>query len=283
MKNNVQEVLRRASSFLVEQNREPKIAEILLQHHLNMTKTEFIMSHREEVPESVKQAFLQDVEEHVKTGIPVQHLIGKEEFYSREFFVNKDVLIPRPETEELVLTVLERVKSKARPLKLIDIGTGSGIIAITCKLEDPTLTVTAADISSAALSVAKKNAEKLEAEISFVQSDFLTEWLGSGETFDLIISNPPYIPWQDEATLSDTVKNFDPHLALFADDNGLYAYQQIIKQAKKVLSTCGLLAFEIGYQQGEQVKMLIKQTFPESTVEICKDINGKDRIVLAQR
>lgn len=283
MKNNVQEVLRRASSFLVEQNREPKIAEILLQHHLDMTKTEFIMSHREEVPESVKQAFLQDVEEHVKTGIPVQHLIGKEEFYSREFFVNKDVLIPRPETEELVLTVLERVKSKARPLKLIDIGTGSGIIAITCKLEDPTLTVTAADISSAALSVAKKNAEKLEAEISFVQSDFLTEWLGSGETFDVIISNPPYIPWQDEATLSDTVKNFDPHLALFADDNGLYAYQQIIKQAKKVLSTCGLLAFEIGYQQGEQVKMLIKQTFPESTVEIRKDINGRDRIVLAQR
>ncbi|MCZ0703653.1 release factor glutamine methyltransferase [Natronobacillus azotifigens] len=283
MKNNVQEVLRRASSFLVEQNREPKIAEILLQHHLDMTKTEFIMSHREEVPESVKQAFLQDVEEHVKTGIPVQHLIGKEEFYSREFFVNKDVLIPRPETEELVLTVLERVKSKARPLKLIDIGTGSGIIAITCKLEDPTLTVTAADISSAALSVAKKNAENLEAEISFVQSDFLTEWLGSGETFDLIISNPPYIPWQDEATLSDTVKNFDPHLALFADDNGLYAYQQIIKQAKKVLSTCGLLAFEIGYQQGEQVKMLIKQTFPESTVEIRKDINGRDRIVLAQR
>lgn len=282
MTNNVQEVLRRASLFLQEHNREVKIAEILLLHHLKVSKAELLMALRDEVAQETLVAFQKDLECHVKTGVPVQHLTGKEQFYGRDFLVNENVLIPRPETEELILAVLNRLKTTNRSLKVIDVGTGSGVIAITLKLEHPALSVQACDLSSDALKVAKKNAEVLNTPIEFIESDFLSHWIDHNEKVDCIVSNPPYIPWDDRAELEDTVKNFDPQLALFAAENGLFAYQQIIKQAESVLSTCGLLAFEIGYQQGEQVKRLIKRSFPNSNVTVCKDINGKDRIVIAE-
>ncbi|WP_090852054.1 peptide chain release factor N(5)-glutamine methyltransferase [Paraliobacillus sp. PM-2] len=278
---NLQEVLRRASLFLEQNNREPRIAELLLMHHLQLDKTQLLMQLRQSIAEPVYQAYQRDMVKHVETGVPIQHLIGYESFYGRKFNVNKDVLIPRPETEELVLGTLEKVKQLKRPLRVVDVGTGSGIIAITLKLEDPTLDVHALDISEAALTVAQANAKQHHANVSFAQSDFLQSWINQGNKADVIISNPPYIPWKDSDTLSDTVKNFDPSLALFADDNGLYAYQQLIEQAEQVLSTCGLLAFEIGYQQGEEVKARIQAKFPNSDVEIRKDINGKDRMVFA--
>lgn len=282
MTNNVQEVLRRASLFLQEHNREVKIAEILLLHHLKISKAELLMALRDDVAQETLVAFQNDLERHVETGVPVQHLTGREQFYGRDFLVNENVLIPRPETEELVLAVLNRLKTMNRSLKVIDIGTGSGVIAITLKLEHPTLSVQACDLSSDALKVAKKNASLLNAPIEFIESDFLAHWIDQNEKVDCIISNPPYIPWDDRPELEDTVKNFDPQLALFADENGLFAYQQIIKQAESVLSTCGLLAFEIGYQQGEQVRQLIKLSFPNSKVTVCQDINGKDRMVIAE-
>lgn len=282
MKNSVQEVLRRASLFLLEHNREAKIAEILLLHHLHFTKTELLMSLRQEVPAKIEAAFQKDLLKHVTTGVPVQHLTGNEQFYGRNFIVDEHVLVPRPETEELVVAVLNHTKSMKRPLKVLDVGTGSGVIALTLKLEDPSLSLVAADISTQALTVAQRNAGQLAVELDFVQSDFLRHWLDGEQSFDVIVANPPYIPWDEKEELDDTVKNFDPSLALFADADGLYAYQQIIKQAEKVLSTCGLLAFEIGYQQGEQVRQLVKQSFPNSTVEVLKDINRKDRIVIAK-
>lgn len=278
---NLQEVLRRASLFLEQNHREPKVAEILLMHHLQLDKVQLLMRLREEIPEQVKEAFQGDLIKHVETGIPVQHLTGYEHFYGRKFTVNKNVLIPRPETEELVLGTLEKIKQLNRPLRVVDIGTGSGIIAITLKLEYPSLDVHALDISEQALATAQANATYHQADVSFMQSDFLQAWIAQNQQADVIISNPPYIPWEDSHSLSDTVRNFDPSLALFANDHGLYAYQQIIDQAEKVLSTCGLLAFEIGYQQGEAVEKLIKAKFPNSTVEIRKDMNGKDRMVYA--
>lgn len=279
---NVQEVLRWASLFLEEHNREPRVAEILLLHHLDYTKSQLLMSLREPIAKQLYQAYQQDIHIHTETGIPVQQIIGSEYFYGRKFQITKDVLIPRPETEELVLGVLERTNKMKRPIKLADIGTGSGVIAITLKLEDPTLQVEACDISMAAQKVATNNAKRLDAEVTFHQSDFLQKWLDNREMVDVIVSNPPYIAWEEKETLADTVRNFDPELALFAKDNGLFAYQQIISQAKSVLSTCGLLAFEIGYQQAEQVKTLILHTFPGSEVEVCKDINGRDRMIFAK-
>ncbi|WP_112182210.1 MULTISPECIES: peptide chain release factor N(5)-glutamine methyltransferase [Paraliobacillus] len=276
---NLQEVLRWASLFLEEHNREPRVAEILLLHHLNYTKSQLLMNLREPISTKQYHAYQQDIHKHTDTGIPVQHIIGSEYFYGRNFHVTKDVLIPRPETEELVLGVLERTKQMKRPIKVADIGTGSGIIAITLKLEDPTLQVEACDISVAAQEIAANNAMRLDAEVTFHQSDFLQKWIDNGETVDVIVSNPPYIAWEEKETLADTVRNFDPELALFAKANGLFAYQQIINQAKIVLSTCGLLAFEIGYQQAAQIKKLILHAFPDSEVEICQDINGRDRMI----
>ncbi|GGM32758.1 release factor glutamine methyltransferase [Paraliobacillus quinghaiensis] len=278
----LQEVLHRASLFLEEHNREPRVAELLLLHHLQFTKTQLLMAMKEKIPSKVNEAYQQDIHKHVDTGIPIQHLTGYEDFYGRTFHVSQDVLIPRPETEELVVGVLDRIKNIPRPLKVVDIGTGSGIIAITLKLEDPSLTVEASDISTEALQIARKNAATLNAEVTFKQSDFLQKWLEESESVDVIISNPPYIAWEEKETLADTVKNFDPSLALFAESDGLAAYQQIIVQAKKMLSPCGLLAFEIGYQQAEQVKQLILTQFPNSKVEICQDINGRDRMVFAK-
>lgn len=282
MTETVQEVLNRASLFLQKHNREPKIAEILLLHHTNFSKTDLLLNLRAPIDRTTIAKFEADLRTHAESGKPVQHLTGREQFYGRDFIVNEHVLIPRPETEELVQLILRKTKALPRPFKIIDIGTGSGVIPITLKKEDPTLTIEASDISTRALDVASKNASKHQAEIRFHHSDFLQKWLGSGQQFDLIVSNPPYIPHQDRQALSDTVKNFDPELALFAACNGLAAYQEIISQAKSVLRPGGYLAFEIGHQQAEAVSDLIKVSFPKSTIEVVKDINKKDRIIFAK-
>ncbi|MCT2538295.1 peptide chain release factor N(5)-glutamine methyltransferase [Aquibacillus koreensis] len=275
----IHEALRWASLFLADNNREERVAEILLLHHLGLTKPQMLMALRDPIAEDAQERFIQDVEAHASTGIPVQHLTGVEMFYGRTFAVDNHVLIPRPETEELIVGVLAYIDRFPEPVSVVDLGTGSGIIAVTLKLEKPSLDVSASDLSEEALQVARRNADALEADINFYQGDFLTPLIETEKTVDIIVSNPPYIPFSDENSLSDTVKNHDPRLALFAEDNGLAAYQQIIHNAHHVLNKPGLLAFEIGYQQGESVSSLIKQAFPSSEVEVRKDINGKDRMV----
>ncbi|WP_077623459.1 peptide chain release factor N(5)-glutamine methyltransferase [Sediminibacillus massiliensis] len=277
------EALNRASLFLEEKNREPRVAELLLLHHAAMSKADFLSSLRKPVPEEVYRAFDQSVRNHAKSGVPVQHLIGTENFYGREFIVNQDVLIPRPETEELVMGVLEHIdKLEVERPGVIDVGTGSGIIAVTLKLEHPGVDMTATDISDNALIVAKQNAAQLGADIHFSQGDFLQPAIDAQRSFDVIVSNPPYIPYEEADELDDTVKNFDPEMALFAEDNGLAAYKKILSQAVQVLKSGGLIAFEIGHQQGPQVAELIRRRFPESSVEVRKDINRKDRMVFAK-
>ncbi|MDL4839164.1 peptide chain release factor N(5)-glutamine methyltransferase [Aquibacillus rhizosphaerae] len=278
----IHEALRWASLFLQEFHRETPVAEILLMHHLHMTKSQLLMSLRDKINPETLSLFEKDIKRHASTGVPVQHLTGVEDFYGREFQVNKDVLIPRPETEELVLGVLARVDKYPKPVSVVDLGTGSGIIAITLKLENPELIVNASDLSEHALNVAKQNAKCLDADIDFFQGDFLSPFIENDIEVDVIVSNPPYIPYDEEATLNDTVKDYDPALALFADSDGLAAYQQIINNAKHVLKKPGLIAFEIGHQQGKQVSELIGRKFPHSKVEVKKDINSKDRMVFAE-
>lgn len=282
MTETIQEVLNRASLFLQTHNREPKVAEILLLHHTNFTKIDLLLNLRTPIDPDILKKFKADLKVHAETGKPVQHLTGTESFYGRTFKVNEHVLIPRPETEELVELILARTTPLRRPFKILDIGTGSGVIPITLKKEDPSLEIEASDISSEALTVALDNANNHDADIRFHQSDFLQKWLGPSPTFDLIVSNPPYIPYEQRGTLSDTVKNFDPALALFAADDGLAAYKKIIEQAKSVLKPDGYLAFEIGHTQASQVSELIKKTFPTSEVQVIKDINKKDRIIFAR-
>lgn len=277
------EVLRWASVFLEENNRESRVAELLLQHHLGVTRSQFFMNMQEHIPVEVYEAFKADIEKHATTGIPLQHLTGYEEFYGRRFSVNEHVLIPRPETEELVQHVIQAVdKVPNQNLQLVDVGTGSGVIAITLALELPDVEVSATDISPEALQVAKANAASLQANVTFHQGDFLEPLSYQQKTVDIIVSNPPYIAESEREELSDTVELYDPDLALFAEDDGLAAYKKIIQQAKSVLKEDGLIAFEIGYTQGEAVKKLLLDSFPQSEVKLIQDINGKNRIIIAK-
>lgn len=278
------EVLKWASLFLQKHQCESRVAEILLQHHLHISRSEFYANMHEPVSPAAIKLFETDIQAHVETGVPVQHLLGYEYFYGRKFIVNEDVLIPRPETEDLVEHCIKEAEQHfyEEPLTIVDVGTGSGIIAISLALEMPNAVVFATDISNKALTIAKQNAEILRANVQFSRGNFLQPLINKNNQAQMIISNPPYIAKSEQATLSQTVKKFDPTLALFAEEQGLAAYQDILNQAPKVVTSNSLLAFEIGHEQGKAVRSLIKTTFPTSKIRIIQDINKKDRIVSAQ-
>lgn len=278
------EVLEWAFSFLRSHHREEKVAEILLIHHLNMSRTTYFANMREPIPHTVFDKFKRDLEKHAITGVPVQHLTGYEYFYGRKFIVNNHVLIPRFETEELVHHVIKQINKKAstEPITIIDVGTGSGIIGITLALEIPTSIVYATDISENALQLAKQNAKLLNAPVHFIAGDFLQPIIEKDINPLIIVSNPPYVSEQEKESLSDTVKNFDPALALFAQENGLSAYEKIIKQINSLPKNLNRsIYFEIGHTQARDVSELIKKYFPSSDIIVLKDMNGKDRIISA--
>ncbi|MEK3888520.1 peptide chain release factor N(5)-glutamine methyltransferase [Bacillus sp. FSL K6-3431] len=276
------EALKWASSLLREHDRDENAGELLLMWIVNMTRSQFFAEQRMELSTVDWVRFKAVVEEHVE-GRPIQHIIGFEEFFGRKFLVNEDVLIPRPETEELIVGVLNQVTSyfgDINGLKTIDIGTGSGAIAVTLKLEEPELVVTASDLSLKALETAKKNAATLGAEIEFKHGDLLQPFIESGEKYDIIVSNPPYIPNIEEQELSKVVRGFEPNTALFGGTDGLDFYRRFASDLPKIVSVKALIGFEIGAGQGEAVASLMRNTFPHGQTEILNDINGKDRIVL---
>lgn len=278
-KLTVHEALKWASSFLEKHDKELKIAEILLLHQLNWAKTDLITRLRNEMAPEEYRSFQEKVKLHVTTNIPVQHITGAESFYGRTFQVNRHVLIPRPETEELVQHVLHKINDF--PLICADVGTGSGVIAVTLakEWEGKEAEVLATDISAEALETAKHNALQQEAAVEFYQGNYLQPLIDHKKKVDVIVSNPPYIAYEEADFLSETVKNYDPALALFAENSGLFAYEQMIAQAPFVLKEKGSMFFEIGHTQGEAVSALIRKYFPASEVDILQDINGKDRIV----
>jgi release factor glutamine methyltransferase len=284
MSKKIFEALNWASSFLKEKGRDENAGEILLRHFTGMSRANLFASLRDELNPEAWTAFEQAVSRH-HDGVPVQYIIGHEEFYGRPFNVNPAVLIPRPETEELIEGILQRLEKMfgAREnLELADIGTGSGAIAVTLKLERSSLSVTATDLSPDALETAKENASVLGAEIDFMQGDLLQHLIQSGKKFDAVISNPPYIPVSDQSWMSEVVTEHEPHLALFAGEDGLDLYRRFMEELPLVLKEKSLVAFEIGAGQGEAVAGLLENTFPSAEVEIVHDINGKDRMVFAQ-
>lgn len=277
------EVLQWAFSFLKKYKREEKVAELLLEHYMNVSSAQFYANMRSEISEDVWKQFSESIKKHAETGIPIQHLLGFAHFFGRKFLVNKDVLIPRFETEELVQYVVEQTQKRLdsdEPLTIVDVGTGSGVIAITLALAFPQATVYATDISEQALAVAKENAKYHEAKVIFLQGDFLEPIIQEGLKPNFIVSNPPYIAEETRDELADTVKDFDPDLALFADNYGLAAYEKITEQLPALpVRTARLVAFEIGYNQAQAVTNIVKQQYPQSKVTVRKDINGNDRII----
>lgn len=217
--------------------------------------------------------------ERLKNHEPVQHVVGFTYFLDRKFKVTSDTLIPRPETEELVMLIVDHYKKRTDPIKVLDIGAGSGCITISLDLLLPNANVMGWDISEAALRVCQENATNLASEADFQLKDALTD--SPTEKLDLIVSNPPYIPEMERNTMHKNVTAYDPHLALFVPDNDpLLFYRSIAEMAKNHLFPLGKLFFEIHEQYGDETKSLLEQLGFEQ-VEIHQDLQGKERIVVA--
>lgn len=236
--------------------------------------TQFVLNLRQEVSEE-DDRLLAAIFTQLQAHKPAQYILGYEDFHGLRFQVDERVLIPRPETEELVDLILEENPSKE--LKVLDIGTGSGAISVSLKKSRPLWQVTASDLSADALVLAKENAKLNQADISFVQSDVFEDISGN---FDIIVSNPPYISENDKNEVGLNVLASEPKMALFADEDGLAIYRQIIERAAKHLSPQGKLYFEIGYKQGSDLKKLLSLHFPDKCVRVLKDQFGQDRMVV---
>lgn len=218
---------------------------------------------------------LEDGIKRLNNGEPVQYIVGNVDFYGYKINVNKNVLIPRFETEELVFKTINLIKKNLNEnIKVLDIGTGSGCISISLKKEIPGLDITAVDISEDALVVAKNNALENNCEINFIKSDLFNN---IDDKYDLIISNPPYISYDEQ--IMDIVKKNEPHLALYAKNNGLYFYEEIIKNSSNYLNDKNIIAFEIGYLQANEIKKMAHKYYPNSNIIIEKDMQEKDRFV----
>lgn len=225
---------------------------------------------------------LQEITSELKTGKPYQQILGHTEFYGKKVFVDENVLIPRPETEELVELAkieIQNLKSKIQNLKLIDIGTGSGIIPITLKKHFPNAEISAIDISEKALEIAKKNAEFHQANIEFIQQDYLNTKLE--ENYDIITSNPPYIGIEENIEIEDSVKGFEPNIALFSPtSDALIFYKKIAKDGEKYLNENGMIFLEINQKLGKETLELFSN-YSES--RLIKDLSGNDRFVFAKK
>jgi len=266
----VEELIIYGKKFLHTTNTKMLLANILgydyleLLNHLNET-----------VDEENIQRFKEYIDT-IKNNKPIQYLIGSVNFYGYEFIVNEKVLIPRFETEELVEKTIEFILSKFqnKNLKVIDLGTGSGIIGITLKKKIPELDITCLDISKEALNVTRGNAERLGVEINTIEGDMLENIT---DKFDVIISNPPYI--RNDEEIEKVVKDNEPSVALYGGPEGLDYYRKILKQAKNNLNEKYLIAFEIGKDQKEAIINLAKGHFSDAIIECRNDLQENERMI----
>ena len=278
---NRRQAITKACLLLRRQGKEESLARFLLMYMLDESPQLFSNSFSEQMSKENEEKYFSLIEKHIKEDVPLSHLVGFEYFYDRKYKVTKDVLSPRMETEELIYKVIEYVKASSKNnFKILDLCTGSGIIAITLKkeLSQFSIDVVASDISEEAIKVAKENAQSHDATIKFIQSDIFNN---IADKFDIIVSNPPYIDRKDEVTMQDNVLKYDPHLALFAEEEGMYFYRKIIEQANDYLNENGVIFFEIGYDQKDKIIKLADLN--GYSAEVYKDINGRDRMAFLVR
>lgn len=278
---NRRQAITKACLLLRRQGKEESLARFLLMYMLDESPQLFSNCMSEQMSKENEEKYFSLIEKHIKEDVPLSHLVGFEYFYDRKFKVTKDVLSPRMETEELIYKVIEYVKANNKNnLKILDLCTGSGIIAITLKkeLDQISIDVVASDISEEAIEVAKENAQYHDTDVTFIQSDIFNN---IDDKFDIIVSNPPYIDRKDEVTMQDNVLKYDPHLALFAEEEGMYFYRKIIEQAKDYLKENGVMFFEIGYDQKDKIIKLSKKN--GYLAQVYKDINNRDRMAFLVR
>ena len=249
---------------------------IALEHLKKWNKNDFI-KHLDELVSEEEETKFEVIINDLKNGIPIQYVIGETFFYGLKFHVNPFVLIPRPETEELVEWVLSRSNAEQTIKNVLDVGTGSGCIAVSLKKNSPSMNVSALDVSSAALTVAKSNSLLNGTEVNFIEADILN--YSSNLIFDIIVSNPPYIKEEEKSDMHQNVLDHEPHLALFVENNQpLIFYIAIADFAKLNLRSGGLLFFEINeFLPSETMDMLGYKGFKD--IELKKDLNGKSRMI----
>ncbi len=250
-------------------------AKMLLADLLNINSLELLNYLQTQVSKEIEEEYKKKVD-LVKVKNPIQYVIGNVNFYGNIFEVNKNVLIPRFETEELVENTLYYINNYFNPydLSIIDLGTGSGCIGITLKKKLPKSDVTLVDISPKALEVARKNATNLDANVNIIENDMLN---GLTDKYNIIISNPPYIKTDEE--IEDIVRDNEPHLALYGGIDGLDYYKQILESAKTKVKDYYLIAFEIGDTLKNDVEKLAKINFPLANIVAKKDLQGRDRMI----
>ena len=259
---------------LIVQGEEAESLSFVYRSLKNLSFTDFVFALQQEVTEEEKQ-FVEEIYKKLAAHIPAQYIIGHADFFGMQLKVDERVLIPRPETEELVKLILtENLKDN---LRVLDIGTGSGAIALALAKNRPDWSVTATDISQDALELATENSKRQDLNLSFIKSDCFSE---ISSKYDIIVSNPPYISRADEVEVGLNVLHSEPHLALFADEDGLAIYRRIAEDSKDYLNDGGKIYLEIGYKQGQSVPYLFRKNFPEKRVRTFKDQFGQDRMVV---
>ncbi len=271
---------------------------IFCEHFLELNKVELRFNLDKDLSEVESQKLSETISE-LKTGKPFQQILGETEFFGMKFFINEHVLIPRPETEELLELAINKIKEQGQKevidstqtdssrtlkhsdtqLKILDIGTGSGIIPIVLKKHFPDADISAIDISEDALKIARKNAALHNTEINFIQKDYLNEDLD--KIYDVIISNPPYIGIDENPEIEDSVKGFEPNIALFSPtSDALIFYKKIADNSENHLSENGMIFLEINQKLGNETLELFRN-FSESA--LFKDISGNDRIIFCKK
>lgn len=305
---NIKILFQEELSEIYSKSETEELFSIFAEHFLNLNKIELRHSLEKELSESDYNQFSKAISE-LKTGKPFQQILGETEFYGMKFFVNEHVLIPRPETEELLELAIKKIQEKSKKnqvfnnglrepqpdnqqsttnnhFRILDIGTGSGIIPIVLKKHFPEAEISAIDISIDALEVAKRNAEFHKTEINFIHQDYLNKVFDSAQTdseiYDVIISNPPYIGIEENPEIEDSVKGFEPNLALFSPtSDALIFYRKIADDCKDHLTENGLLFLEINQKLGKETLELYQDGFSE--VELLKDISGNDRMIFGRK
>lgn len=283
--SELKKIFSQELSKLYSSGENSEIFTIVAQKILDLDRFQLRVNGDQNISEREENQF-QEILIALKTGKPFQQILGETEFYGLKFFVNEHVLIPRPETEELLELAIKKarvsgfeVRDKG-PLKILDIGTGSGIIPIVLKKHFPNAAISAIDFSKDALKMAKKNADFHEVEIEFIHQDYLNGNLT--EKYDVIISNPPYIEMDEEVEIEDSVKEFEPKMALFSPtSNALIFYEKIAEDCKNHLAENGLVFLEINQKLGQETRELFVDVLSE--VELLKDISGNERFVWGRK
>ncbi|WP_300561864.1 peptide chain release factor N(5)-glutamine methyltransferase [Companilactobacillus sp.] len=271
--------LKRAFLLLKENDQFPEDAQYLLEELSGYNYTQLQLHRNDPVPGRVLHRF-RDGLIRLKNNEPVQYILGHAYFMGRDFTVNSNVLIPRQETEEMVQKIIDDHTEDSA--EVLDIGTGSGVIGITLAVEFPDDEVLMSDISEDAISVARLNADNYQANNAFfVKSDLFADI--KPQEFDVIVSNPPYIARSEKNVMDESVKKYEPELALYGENDGLDFYERVSKQVDNYLNESGNLYMEFGYHQKTEIKQIFDKNLPQYAVEFYKDISGNFRYLKAFR